>query len=166
VKAETVALVRVDARDDSWAASLYEHGPLLLATARSILNDPAEAEDVVQSTYEIALRERGSLRDTTATRAWLLRIETREAFRLSRRLRSFVPFDARFHDKPTSLCTAQIELREAMGMLSARVRASLVLHYLVGLTVAETANTLGTSENTVKTQLRLGIERLRKEWTS
>jgi RNA polymerase sigma-70 factor (ECF subfamily) len=157
-------LVRVDAWTDAWILALPDYGPLLLATARSILDDPFEAEDVVQATFEIALRERSSLRDLSATRAWLLRIETREAFRFSRRLRRLVPFDVQLHDGAGSLCSEQIELRDALSRLPTRERAAVVLHYIVGLTVADTAGALGTSENTVKTQLRLGLERVRKEW--
>jgi DNA-directed RNA polymerase specialized sigma24 family protein len=38
----------------------------------------------------------------------------------------------------------------------------LVLHYYADLPVAEVAAAMGTSENTVKTQLRHGLARLRE----
>src|SRR5665811_906159 len=71
------------------------YGALLLALAHAITADWSEAEDIVQSTFEIALRNAGRLREPAAAKAWLIRIETREAFRLRRRLRRFVVFDAR-----------------------------------------------------------------------
>ncbi len=58
-------------------AELHQHGPVLLAAARIITLDRAEAEDLVQTTFEIALRRIDTLRDPGALRAWLLRIETR-----------------------------------------------------------------------------------------
>jgi DNA-directed RNA polymerase specialized sigma24 family protein len=46
--------------------------------------------------------------------------------------------------------------------LSLRMRASVALHHMAGLSVAETAQALATSENTVKTQLRVGLRRLKE----
>jgi len=62
----------------------------LLAVALSIVFDLDEAEDLVQVTIEIALRRSGDLRASQSLLPWLLRIETREAFRLKRRLRRVV----------------------------------------------------------------------------
>ena len=44
-----------------------------------------------------------------------------------------------------------------------RVRAAIALHYLEGYSVRETAAALGVSENTIKTQLKTGLSRLREE---
>jgi len=43
------------------------------------------------------------------------------------------------------------------------MRAAIALHHLSGLSVAETARALGVSENTVKSQLKTGLGRLREE---
>jgi hypothetical protein len=43
--------------------ALHEHGPVLLATARIITRDEDEAKDLVQMTFEIALRRIDSLRE-------------------------------------------------------------------------------------------------------
>ena len=72
---------------DALVDELYAHGPVLLAAARVITLDDDEAQDLVQTTFEIALRHLGELRDPRALRAWLLRVQTREAFRVVRRLR-------------------------------------------------------------------------------
>ena len=47
------------------------------------------------------------------------------------------------------------------GSLPARMRAAVALHHVAGLTVPQTAEVLGTRENTVKSQLREGLSRLR-----
>ena len=52
---------------------------MLLAAARVITLDDEEAQDLVQTTFEIAIRHIGTLREPAALAAWLLRIETREA---------------------------------------------------------------------------------------
>jgi len=144
--------------------ALHEHGPVLLATARIITHDEDEAEDLVQMTFEIALRRIDSLREPAALRAWLLRIETREAFRVTRRLRRLVRLDGHVHElaAPGPDVGHRAEIAEALMGLPARTRAAVALHYLAGLSVRETADALGVSENTVKTQLKLGLARLRE----
>jgi RNA polymerase sigma factor (sigma-70 family) len=55
----------------------------------------------------------------------------------------------------------RVTLIAALAGLPPRTRAAVVLHYYADLTVDGVATALGTSQNTVKTQLRTGLERLR-----
>jgi RNA polymerase sigma factor (sigma-70 family) len=146
------------------ADSLTQHGPMLLAVARVITRDDEEAADLVQTTFEIALRHLGELRDPVAMPAWLMRIETREAFRVVRRLRRLVRFNVQERDlSAQSTDLAQhADVHQALANLPARTRAAVALHHLVGLSVRETADALGVSENTVKSQLKSGLARLRE----
>jgi RNA polymerase sigma-70 factor (sigma-E family) len=48
-----------------------------------------------------------------------------------------------------------------LGALPAGMRAAVVLRYVEGLSVAETAHAMGCSEGTVKSQSARGLERLR-----
>jgi len=139
--------------------------PILLAAARAIVRDDAEAEDLVQTTFEIAVRRVSQLRDPLALRSWLLTIQTREAFRVRRRLRSVLRLDARSGEAlPAPGAAADdVALRDALRKLPPRLRAALVLHHMVGLSVAEAAAVMGSSPNTVKAQLRTGLARLRRE---
>jgi RNA polymerase sigma factor (sigma-70 family) len=132
--------------------------PRLLAVARSMR--AAEPEDLVQTTIEIAIRHAAQLGDPSRLWPWLVTIQTRELFRWSRRLRMVA------HLREPRDSVAELEsyadLRAAIATLPLRMRASIVLHHMAGLSVAETAQALGTSENTVRTQLRLGLRRLRE----
>jgi RNA polymerase sigma factor (sigma-70 family) len=146
------------------ADPLTAHGPMLLAVARVITRDDEEAADLVQTTFEIALRHLDELRDPAAMPAWLMRIETREAFRVVRRLRRLVRFNVQERDlsaQPTDLAQ-HADVHQALANLPARTRAAVALHHLVGLSVRETADALGVSENTVKSQLKSGFARLRE----
>jgi RNA polymerase sigma factor (sigma-70 family) len=49
----------------------------------------------------------------------------------------------------------------ALGVLPSKQRAALALRYGGDLSVAEIAASLGVSENTAKTHLARGLERLR-----
>ena len=144
---------------------LAEHGSVLLAAARLICMNEHEAQDVVQTTFEIALRRGHTLRDRSALRAWLLAIEAREATRAIRSLRRFIPFATEIHDVPVGGPSndERIALRESLRHLPRRARAAIVLHYLAGYSVQETAAAMGVSENTIKTQLKRGLARLRED---
>src|SRR5512140_1113577 len=135
---------------------LAGHGSVLLAAARTICRDEHEAQDVVQTTFEIALRRGHTLRDRSALRAWLLAIESREAVRSVRRLHDLLPFHPQIHDVAVSGAghDERLALRESLRHLPRGARVAIVLHHLMGYSVRETAEALGVSENTIKTQLK------------
>jgi RNA polymerase sigma-70 factor, ECF subfamily len=144
---------------------LAEHRAVLLAAARLITLNEAEAQDVVQITFEIALRRGHTLRDPGSLRAWLLVIETREAVRRARVMRRFLSWVQTVVEVvvPATPEDDLVALRDGMRALPRRVRAAIVLHYLEGYSVRETAAALSVSENTIKTQLKKGLARLREE---
>ncbi len=144
--------------------ALHRHGPVLLAAVRVITLDDDEAADIVQATFEIAIRRIGTLRDPAALRAWLLRIATREALRAVRRLRRAVSLDRSVIEivAPAGDGAERADVRRALLTLPRRTRAAVALHHLVGLSVRDTAQVLGVSENTVKTQLKSGLATLRE----
>jgi RNA polymerase sigma-70 factor, ECF subfamily len=143
---------------------LVAMAPTLLAAARYLVRSESDAADLVQATLEIAVRNRAQLRDATSLRAWLLAIETREAFRLRRRLRGLVSLDGGIIEVAASGGPTDDDLavRAAVAKLPQRMRAAVVLHHMAGLTVAQTAEAMNVSDNTIKTLLRLGLAKLRE----
>jgi len=143
-------------------SALVQHAAILLATARMLCAREQDAQDLVQATYELALRHSSSLREPDRLLPWLLRIETREAYRLRRRLRysEFAPHGELVDESTPS--EHFFSLRQALASLPRRERAAIVLHHMVGLSVADTADAMGTSANTVKSQLKSGLVRLRE----
>jgi RNA polymerase sigma factor (sigma-70 family) len=110
-----------------------------------------------------AWRKIDSLRDPDRLRPWLLAIATRIALRRRRRFRPHVvSLDAvaMLADDAPSLA-AELDFRDAINHLPPRMRAAIALHAVADLPVAEVARVLGTSENTVKSQLREARARLR-----
>lgn len=146
-------------------AAFEREAPILLAAARAITLNDAEAQDLLQTTFELAIRHVASLRDPHALRPWLLAIQAREALRARRRLRRLVRLDQGPVAIPAGAAAAadSLAIRDALRRLSPRVRAAVVLHHMAGLSVREVAVALGTSENTVKSQLKTGLARLREE---
>lgn len=145
------------------ASRLLAEAPLLLAVFRTICPTHADAEDVLGATIEIALRNITTLRDERHLRSWLLRIGIREATRLRRRLSWFVRLDqVDVAENYAEIEPGSVDIGSALRRLPPKMRLAVVLHYMVGLSVAETASSLRTSPNTVKTQLRIGLKRLRE----
>jgi RNA polymerase sigma-70 factor (ECF subfamily) len=161
-----VASAGLDTRDEAWelGAAVAAEAPVLLAAARLILLDEAEAWDVVQTTMEIALRRGASLRDRWALRAWLLVIQGREAVRMRRRVRRALSLEVTEIQLPSAPGPSidRVAVRDALVQLPVRMRSAVVLHHMAGLSIAEVAEAMHVSENTIKAQVRVGVARLRE----
>ncbi len=143
---------------------LAEYGAAIGGVAYLIVRDAADAEEIVMDTIETAWRQADKLREDAALRTWLLRIATRHALSRRRRRNVTQPLDlARSVPGPlgNEPSLDRLVLAEALDTLPERMRAAVALHHYAGLTVPETAQAMGTSENTIKTQLRDGMARLR-----
>ena len=175
--AEDAALIRrmVDADEtalgalyDRWVRSLYS---LVL----HLLKDPDEAEDVVEETFWQAWRKADSYEPSKgAVSTWLLTIGRRKALdRLRSRKRSredSIDGESGFADLPSGLPDpeAQAErselgenVRAALRELPNEQREVLELGYFSGLSQAEIAEKTGQPLGTVKTRMRLAMQKLR-----
>jgi RNA polymerase sigma-70 factor (ECF subfamily) len=176
--AEDAALIRriVDADEtalgalyDRWVRSLYS---LVL----HLLRDPDEAEDVVEETFWQAWRKAGSYEPSKgAVSTWLLTIGRRKALdrlRARKRNREDPIQDERgFSDlrsaSPDPGSEAEgSELREhiraALRELPDEQREVLELGYFSGLSQAEIAEKTGQPLGTIKTRMRLAMQKLRE----
>ena len=142
---------------------LATYGPEIQGVAYLILRDHSAAEDVVIDTLLTALDRGDQLRDPGALRAWLLRIATNRALSVRRSSARIVELrlddDGPAHRADDDL---RLALLATIDRLAPRMRAAVVLRYYADFSVRETADALGTSENTVKTQLREALAHLRR----
>jgi RNA polymerase sigma-70 factor, ECF subfamily len=145
--------------------ALASHEAALLATARFLVREEGDARDLVQQTFETALRHLDELRDQDKLHAWLTTIAVRAALRWRISRARFIPWFTSGRSEPRNIGPddTAIALRAAVRGLPDRVRVAVVLHHMVGLTVKETAVAMGVTENTVKSELKTGLGRLREE---
>jgi RNA polymerase sigma-70 factor (ECF subfamily) len=90
-------LITRAAHGDSTAfeAIMRRHNQLLFRTARSIVRNDAEAEDVTQEAWMRAWRALGNYRAESKLSTWLVRIATNEALgRLRRKSAQVIPLEA------------------------------------------------------------------------
>jgi len=148
----------------------------LFRTARAIVNDDAEAEDVMQETYTRAFAHLGQFRGEAQLSTWLTRIAVHEAFARMRKRRRFAPLPPgedvealSMLDSPTrtdpehEAHNAELRrlLESAIDELPETYRTVFVLREVEGLSTATTAECLGVSEEVVKTRLSRARMRLR-----
>jgi RNA polymerase sigma factor (sigma-70 family) len=161
----------------AFAALLARHQPLLLAMCRRALGDDDRAEDAAQEAVLQALLSFDRLRQPERFGSWLVGIGLNVCRRVHRqRSRGVWSWEAMVGGRrlpepvdtksgPADLAEAA-ELREwvhrAVAGLPPGQRAAVMLHYLAGLTQAETAAHLGVDVGAVKTRLHKARANLRR----
>jgi RNA polymerase sigma factor (sigma-70 family) len=131
----------------------------LYSTARLVLRDTEMAEDAVQEALISAWRDLSGLRDPDRFEAWLRSLLVRACYREARRHRRRRVIDAMARPPDVLLLDPSValadrdEVERAFLTLSPQQRALLVLHFYLGLPLAETAVALGLPLGTVKTRL-------------
>jgi RNA polymerase sigma-70 factor (ECF subfamily) len=131
-------------------------------------------QDVVQETLIRALRGLAGFRGDSRLSTWLYRITFREGLRAVERWKRYgdrqrplnpeLDFQADQADATETAGTRDEAalVQRAMQQLPDDQRLALGYHYLDGLTVAEIADLMDSTPNTVKSWLKRGRDRLRE----
>ncbi|HET7412956.1 MAG TPA: RNA polymerase sigma factor [Pararhizobium sp.] len=168
------ALVTLARRGEEAAvrAIIKRHNRRLFRTARAVVRDDFEAEDVVQEAYVKAFTHLDSFRGDSTLSTWLTRIALNEALARLRRRRPTVGLDhpdvetdeadghvlsfpSRPADPEAETARSQIHalLERAVDALPEHFRIVFVLREIEALSTEETAEQLGIRPETVKTRL-------------
>ncbi len=174
--ADDVALVRrmVD-MDETALGALYDQwNRALYSLALYLLKDHDEAEDVVEETFWQAWRRSSSYEPSKgAVSTWLLTIGRRKALdrlRAGKRHRDEPEWRNSFADLPSGesgpfedadLAEKRESVRAALRGLPHEQREVLELGYFHGLRQSEISDVTGQPLGTVKTRMRLAMQKLR-----
>ena len=172
------SLQRVAAGDSGGLGALYDrHGRAVYSLALRILGDEGDAEEVAQDVFAQAWRRAGQYDESRGTvAAWLLvmaRTRAIDRFR-ARRVRpegrlheddglTLQQLPATTPDLASELMAAErgVRVRRALEELPFLQRVAIELAYYEGLSQREIAERLEQPLGTVKTRMRLGMDRLR-----
>jgi len=150
-----------------------QYSSLMLRTATMIVSDHDIAEDVVQDAFIQAWHHLADLREAGALRPWLMRIVVNQCISFKRRLTRTTAFVRQALSEQEIDLTAQIadhhkgrmerdwDLAQAIEELPMKQRVVIVLHYYNGMTLPEMAQSLHTSENTLKKRIQAALANLR-----
>ena len=144
-----------------------------VAYARTLLPDPAAAEDAAQEAFVQAWRDLPRLTEAAAFGAWLRRIVFKFCDRARRSARPTLPLAESLplpdDQEPASVVERADEaarVRAAIDALPCPLREATLLYYLSGHDIKEIAAFLALPPSTVKNRLHAARKRLRKElWT-
>ena len=162
VTPDIVSLARRASAGETAAADelLRELEPLVVRTVRLVVGSGSwTAEDAAQDALLDIDRGLRSLRDPRAVKAWALRVATQRALKVSRRerllwLRRAPSLDPELLAESGGPETGRsAAIKAAFDILPPRLRATAVLRLYVGLSEDETAEVLGCSLGTVKSNL-------------
>ena len=137
----------------------------LLRTAYLLTGDRGHAEDLVQSALAKAYRHWGKVRRTGVPEAYVRRIlvnERNSRWRRDRFRSHEVPGEVpdRAGRDEAQAYADRDEIWRALRAMPPRTRAVLVLRYWEDLSEADTAELLGCSVGTVKSQASRGLRKL------
>ncbi|WAL63834.1 SigE family RNA polymerase sigma factor [Amycolatopsis cynarae] len=164
----------IDQDRGAWPGADFERFVLgrstaLLGIAVLLVGDRGHAEDLLQTALlRASLRWRAAREQPDAYVRRVLVNLARDRWRRSRRrvaeqsLDDTTPGPADRRD-PADLVADRTAIRQALAGLPRRQREVVVLRFFADLSVADTAETLGTSEGTVKAHTNRALARLRQE---
>jgi RNA polymerase sigma factor (sigma-70 family) len=151
---------------------VWRHGPMVLNVAHRVLHNPDDAEDVVQATFLVLVRQARSVRRGGALGGWLYRVAYRTALRAREQRAKGPAGQVPVEDVPAPPAGGAEPWRdvwpvldEELQRLPDKYRTPLVLSYLQGLTNREIAEQLGCPPGTVFTRLARGRDLLRRRLT-
>jgi RNA polymerase sigma-70 factor (ECF subfamily) len=172
---DVALLRRVQHGDQDAVAALYDmYGAVAYALARRVTNHAESAEDVVQESF-VALWRQAPRFDVNrgAVRSWFLSIVHHKAVDAVRRrkARDEAPLPEMLdesiiaRDRTDDLAERNLDgevVRQAMREIPEEQRSVIELAYFGGLTHVEIAEKTGIPVGTVKSRLRLGLEKMRE----
>ncbi|MBF9142947.1 RNA polymerase sigma factor [Hymenobacter properus] len=149
----------------------------LYRAGMAVLGEASATEEAMQISWVKAYEHLASFASRASFATWLTRILLNECLMGRRRQHRFVGLDddgtgmpagARAADVPTPVHLAlnnelRIALEQAVQALPTNYRSVFILREVEGLSVAETAHTLGLSEANVKVRLLRAREQLRTQ---
>ncbi len=169
-----MAMLR-DGEQDAIGCLFRRHARTIHTVGKRILNDPGEAEDLVQEVFLYVFRKR-DLYDSSkgSARSWLIQIAYTQAFLRRRKLKSLglyaaVPGgDCNSHpseltyDRSVEALFGRNRWKAILDDLTGDQEQVLKLHFFEGYTFAEIADRLGQTYSNIRNHHYRGLEKLRK----
>lgn len=134
----------------------------LYRVAASYLQDESDRLDAVSEAITKAWEKRHTLREEVLFRTWITRILIRECVNIQRRQKRSIPVEQMPETAVQDEDERVTALRGALEQLPQRHRTMVVLHYMEGYDVRETARIMRTTKGAVCAGLSRARESLKR----
>ncbi len=152
--------------DDEFDAFVRQHARDVSRLAYLLTGDHDETDDITADVMVEAWRRWAFIQQVEQPKAYLRRMTANMAASRIRRLRvaraKLVLFRSEAEDVGREPDGAGVDVQRALSRLPQRRRACVVLRLAFDMSERETAETLGISVGTVKSQTSKGVSRLRQ----
>lgn len=128
--------------------------------AYSYVKNEADAMDIVQESAYKAILKSDGLKSKEYIMTWLYRIVVNEALQFLRKQKKEVVLDT-MEEEGTSDQYADIDLETAIEKLTPEDQTIIRLRFFEDMKIADVADILQLSENTVKSRLYRAMEKLK-----
>ena len=157
---------------------MRRHNQRLFRVIRSVVVDDTEAEDTLQETWVRAFEHLGQFAGRASFATWVTRIAFHEALARARSRKRWTPVEdsegeimpeanrqSKFETPESQAIRGQLGqiLESALDALPESYRTVFMLREVEQLSTLETAESLGLSEEAVKTRLHRGRALLRRQ---
>ncbi|GFI60857.1 RNA polymerase sigma factor SigV [Clostridiales bacterium] len=144
-------------KKEEFAQIVKDTAPVMYRVSKSILKRDEDCEDAAQEAIAKGFYKLETLKNDTFARTWLIRILINECHTILRKRKreAYCEETAKWEKEDYS------QLYNALSELPANYRVTIVLHYIEGYSVSETARILNVLEGTVKSRLSRGRKKLR-----
>ena len=157
---------------DSFEMIIRNHSRTLFAVAYAILQDRAEAEDVVQETFVRAWNKRRWMRDPAKFPAWLTTVARNRSCDILRKRRNIELLAGEPEmanaaqpprpDDPLAGDDMGAHVRTALGRLPEQHRTALTLRYLEGMDYLSIERAMGLSNGALRGIMGRALAAMRK----
>ena len=145
--------------NEEFAKIATDTAEVMYWVSKSILKRDEDCEDAVHEAIVKAFSKLYSLKNDSFAKTWLIRIVINECYTILRKRKREIYSEEITEEEAEKQDYS--ELYTALNRLPADYRVTIVLYYIEGYSVSETADILKVSEGTVKSRLSRGRKKLR-----
>lgn len=149
---------------------LYDrYADMLYRIALSNMQNDHDALDIIHDVFVKYLSKCPKFKDETHEKAWFIRVTVNRCYDVLRhqKIRNHVPLSEVAEQIPDesqgSYEEEELTVMEHLYKIPEKCRTVMVLHYLEGFSVEETAKILRISQSAVKMRLKRGRENLKNK---
>ncbi|WP_165066229.1 sigma-70 family RNA polymerase sigma factor [Paludisphaera rhizosphaerae] len=158
-----------EAAEAAFEELVRRHGPMVFRVCRGVLRNPQDAEDAFQAAFLALATRAATIRQRESAGSWLFGVARRAALRLRRSAarrnsahRAAAERSPRCYLPPPDDELGPEVLFEEIDALPGRLRESVILCCIEGLTYDAAADRLGLTEAAVRGRLARAREKLRR----